>query len=98
MTTDIRKIKRQHLNAKCLILMAKFARTLHRVDGTALRLQDSNIIEQIAHHCDHSDNSELHTIYTHLRLEILKVVCRSPNGNSLISFPKQQKNDDLQAL
>ena len=86
MTRKLINVDRKYLNSKILILMTKFSRKLHRIDGTVLRLQDDNILEQIMHHCNHTDNSELHTIYTELRLEILNSISGNYSDDSMIKF------------
>ena len=88
-------VDRKYLNPKIIILMTKFARKLHSIDGTILRLQDDNVIEKITHYCDHTDNIELHTIYTQLRLEILNVINGNQLDDSALKFANTLENEPL---
>ena len=88
-------VDRKYLSPKILILMAKFSRRLYRVDGTVLRLQDNNIIEQITYHCDYASDIELHTIYTQLRLEILNVINGNQLDDSALKFYNTLENEPL---
>jgi len=93
----IRDIKLEHLNTKCLIQISKFARQLHRINGTVLKLQDKNIIQEIMFHNRINDNLDLNVTYELLKAEIKHIVINTELERSLIQSssgysiqPKQQ--------
>ena len=83
--TVINKIKLEHLNTKCLIQVSKFARILHRINGTVLKLQDKNIVQQVVHQSHINDNHDLQTIYESLMSEINQVIVNIELEHSLLS-------------
>ena len=96
--TKTSDIEFDQLNAKCLIQISKFARVLYRLNGTILRLQESNIMEQITYHYEHNDNAELHNIYMQLRLEIIDIVCDLQLENSLMKFSMPNQSSTRQQI
>ena len=93
----ISEIKLEHLNTRCLIHISKFARALHRHNGTVIKLQDKNLMQEIVHHAKQNDNIELRTIFSLLMAEVKNLIVNSelerhlvqgPNGYTI--EPKQQ--------
>jgi len=85
-------ISHKQLNAKCLVQISNFARTLYQFDGSILKLKDENIIEQIANISNNTSNIELKAIYTQLQLEILDIVCETDD----IGEPSNQAFNNAQ--
>ena len=96
--TKTNDIEFGQLNAKCLIQISKFARALYRLNGTILRLQDTNIIDQITYHCEHNNDTELQGIYAQLRLEIIDIVCDLQLEKSLLKFSMPHHNTARQTM
>jgi len=81
----ISEIKLEHLNTKCLIQISKFARALHRYNGTVLKLQDKNIVQEVMYHSLVHDNTELTMIYNILKSEIKSIILNKELERSLVS-------------
>ena len=86
------EVKLEHLNTKCLIQISKFARALHRYNGTVLKLQDKNIVREIMYHSLVHDDAELNTIYNALKLELKDIILNSELERSLVSNFSAQMN------
>ena len=66
-------IKVQWLNAKCLNIIAKYARLAYEVDETKIRMSSDSCLVDVTKHVSRSQNAELRAIFRELKAE-LKVV------------------------
>jgi len=76
------RISHDQLNAKCLVQISKFARVIYQINGSILKLNDNDIIEQITKIAANETNAKLLAIYTQLELEILDVIHSSEHKSS----------------
>jgi len=72
MTTrvNIQDIKVQWLNAKCLNLIAKYARQACEYDMTKIRMSSDTCLVDVVEHATQTHNRELRTIYRELKEEL----------------------------
>ncbi len=96
--TNKSKLDFTKITPKCLIQISKFARAIYNINGTVLKLQDNDILEQITQHCSNTDNHELHTIYTELQLEIMNIVCDSKLDDSLLKTSAEPNKDPTEKI
>ncbi len=69
------------LNNQCLMLVVRFVRALKAHNGTALRVQEPDILMQISKHSRNTKDSELRKMYKELKAEILICVQEGMNKN-----------------
>ena len=81
----INEITFDHLNTKCLIQISKFARALHLLNGTILKLQDENIVAKVMHHNQINNNRELNKIFNLLASELEASIVNSKFESSLLN-------------
>lgn len=74
---DIKDIRADWLNARCLNLMARYALHAADIDGTKFRLKDEGSLADIVDHAHRTDNEILRGLYLHLKVE-LKAVLSQP--------------------
>jgi len=95
----INEIKFEHLNTKCLIQISKFARILHRYNGSVLKLQDKNIVAMVMHHCQINNHPELNKIFDLLTTELEACIINTELERSLPSqFSLSRKAQDKPLL
>ena len=70
MSISLRDIEIGDLNNVSIMIISKFARTLHAHDGSVIKMRDPNILLEVARHATHTDNSQLKILYQRLRLEL----------------------------
>jgi len=70
MKISLQDIEVGDLNNVSIMVISKFARALHEHDGTALKMNDPNVLLKIARYANSVDNAQLSILYQRLRLEL----------------------------
>lgn len=63
-------IKVQWLNAKCLNIIARYARLAYEVDETKIRMSSDTCLVDVTAHATQSDHPELKRIFRELKVEL----------------------------
>lgn len=70
MKISLLDIEVSDLNNVSIMLISKFARTLHEHDGTVLKLNDPNVLLQVAKYANTVNSPQLRILYQRLKLEL----------------------------
>ncbi len=70
MKIGLQDIEVGDLNNVCIMIISKFARSLHEHDGTVLKMSDPDVLLKIARYANTVDNAQLRILYQRLRLEL----------------------------
>lgn len=92
---NIADVQIEWLNTRCLINISKFARALHRHNGTILNLQEKNILSQIVEQAHKTDDPLLLSIYADLKMELRKLLAQKSLEEKILKFaiPKLSHSD-----
>lgn len=92
----IRDIKAQWLNAKCLNIIAKYARQASLVDGTKISMSSDKCLVDVTEHVSRSIDPTLTSIYQELKAELrilLKADHLQPKLDALQRYESNAHNE-----
>jgi len=64
---NIKDIKVQWLNARCLNIMAKYAKLAHETDETIIMVSSDSCLSDIVSHANNSNSQEIKWVYDELK-------------------------------
>jgi hypothetical protein len=70
MKINLQDIKVGDLNSASILILSKFARVLHEHNGGVIKLQNPNVLLEVANYASSEDNSQLRILYERLKLEL----------------------------
>ncbi len=91
---DIRSIKVQWLNARCLNIMAKYAQMAFYVDETRIKLSSDSCLVDVVEHAKHTSNHSLKAIYKELKQELKNVISSEdlqPKIDALLDYSRSDE-------
>jgi len=95
MKISLLDIEVRDLNNVSIMLISKFARALHEHDGTVLKLNDPNVLLQVAKYVNTTDSPQLRILYQRLKLELRNQL--SPASPNRADVGVLVVNDDLKS-
>jgi len=70
MRISLRDIEIGDLNNNCILIISKFARELHEHNGSVLKLNNPEVLIDVARHAHAVDNPQLKLLFQRLKLEL----------------------------
>ncbi|MBX2849797.1 MAG: hypothetical protein KTR16_15850 [Acidiferrobacterales bacterium] len=67
---NIRSVKMEWLNSRCLTQVSKYAKLAHDYDGTVINLREEDVLGQIRDHANLVDDSSLRDVYKQVKIEV----------------------------
>lgn len=67
---DIRNVKMEWLNSRCLAQVTKYAKLAHDYDGIVIDVRDDGVLGQIRDHVGQTDDRGLMAVYSRIKREI----------------------------
>lgn len=67
---NIRSVKMEWLNSRCLVQISKYAKLAYDFDGTIINLQDEGVLGHIRDHANQIDDEGLSSVYTQIKVEV----------------------------
>lgn len=97
---DLKDIKAQWLNARCLNTIAKYSKLAYEADETRIRLSSDDCLKMVVDHAKQTRDPELRAIFRELKKELqslLRADHLQPKLDALAQYqePESYKVDDL---
>lgn len=67
---NIRDVKVNWLNVRCLTLISKYVQEANKNDGVVINLRDPDVLQQVMEHAKHTNSEQLRNLYMNLRMEL----------------------------
>ncbi len=83
---NVKEIDTRWLDARCLNIMANYARRAELHDETIIEISDSAALEQIVAHVMTTDCADLLNIYDQLKLQLRNLLAKENNKDKLKSL------------
>ena len=83
---NVKEIDARWLDARCLNIMASYARRAELHDQTIIEIADSTALEQIVTHVMTTDCADLLAIYDQLKLQLRNLLAKENNKEKLKSL------------
>lgn len=67
---NIRDVKVNWLNVRCLTLISKYVQEANKNDGVVINLRDPDVLQQVMEHAKQTNSEQLRNLYMNLRMEL----------------------------